>query len=67
MRGEEIMEGNNALDRVGSGKGEYIKMLEKYKSTHDSCVLLSINYDWFKYMQPFNISKSSCQSYEIIN
>ena len=40
---------------------------EKYKSTHDSCVLLSINYDWFKYMQPFNISKSSCQSYEIIN
>ena len=52
------MEGNNALDRVGSGKGEYIKMLEKYKSTHDSCVLLSINYDWFKYMQPFNISRS---------
>ena len=61
------MEENNALDRVGSGKGEYIKMLEKYKSTHDSCVLLSYNYDWFKYMQPFNISKSSCQSYEIIN
>ena len=29
------MEGNNALDRVDSGKGEYIKMLEKYKSTHE--------------------------------
>lgn len=26
------MEGNNALDRVGSGKGEYIKMLEKFKN-----------------------------------
>ena len=29
------MEENNALDRVGGGKGEYIKMLEKYKSTHE--------------------------------
>ena len=35
MRGEKIMEENNALDRVGGGKGEYIKMLEKYKSTHE--------------------------------
>lgn len=25
------------------------------------------NYDWFKYMQPFNISKSLCQSYVVIS
>lgn len=40
------MEGNNALDRVDSGKGEYIKILEKFKNLdyiQNSCDFININ------------------------
>ena len=40
------MEENNALDRVGSGKGEYIKILEKFKNLdyiQNSCDFININ------------------------